>query len=346
MEKYEIIRRRMIYVGVVVFLIALVVLLYNMYFAPQAVQEPIFDKQDAKTFAIPEMIPGPGEEPILLGVETPPTEYEYPDHEGEKPLFFYTNPWLWEKQVYRLEDTTSDYVVKCGNFMMWITNWGLTGPVWRVTAYQDGNLVGVTDHFFIFEDDDQWFGVEEGDTLPGVVHRYEDVSMDEQATKKEVESKNLSFGINVQLNSFDDEFVHYSLDRNSLSVEFEWTASKKEVILLSSEENRTWYKIGQKKFFVQKRAPYKDAVFIGGIDGIGRVMVLSFIGEFVKADMKGIYYLREGTLYFKSYIPLYINNYAEHYVEIPAKFLDYIEFPAVGQGNSNDKSRPLKTPLF
>lgn len=343
----KIFRGIMMVLGILMMLNAFGVVLYKVYITPEGAEvqrEPVFDKQNAETFVIPKVIPGPKDDPIPLGVETPPIDMEWTDHEGERPLFFYHKPqMLWEFEVFRVLGTTADYVVRSGNYMMWVTSYGVTGPVWRVTSYQEGKMVGVTDHYFLFEDDGNIYAVEEGDTLPGVVHSYDDISEQEKASKKDVKPRKLRFGENVQINSLDDEFVELSVEGNWLYIKFNLTAAKNDNIPLTSMEYRKWYRYGDDRiFFVQERSPIKDAVFVGGIDGIGRVIVISFMGEFVKADSRGIYYERSGEIYFMSFIPMYFDEYAEYYTEVPAEFLEYIEFPTEIQGSVNDESERME----
>ena len=346
----------MIFAGILMLAIALVVELCQMYIMPEGAevhrevqmerrnvgQGSAFDKLNAETLTIPAAVQGSEEELTAIGVETLPIEMEWPDHEGEKPPFYYTTPWLWENKVYRIVGTTSDFVVKCGNNLMWISNYGLAGPVWKSIADREGTLIGVTENYFLFEDNGLVYAVGEGNVLS-----IDEISEDELATKKEVKPRNLSFGGNVQVNSWDDKIVELTLDRHTLHVKFNVPASKADSIPLASKSYREWYEYTDGRlFFVQDMSSHKEAVFIGGINGITRVMVIPFIGEFEKADSKGIYYIWDDEEYFKSFVPIFYDDYAENYPEVPAEILNYIEFPdEIGSKNDIAISAQGKVPF-
>lgn len=54
---------------------------------------------------------------------------------------------------------------------------GAFGPVWKITNHS-GTLVGVTDHYFLFEDNGTVYAIESGASWNGAQHKFSELSTD------------------------------------------------------------------------------------------------------------------------------------------------------------------------
>ena len=75
---------------------------------------------------------------------------------------------------------------------------------------------------------------------------------------------------------------------------------------ITTNSSIQWMELGGRSFFIQETAtPFtKEAVFIGEIDGIPRVITIFFSGNLIEVNSRGIVYERDGMTYYKSFYPI------------------------------------------
>ena len=120
----------------------------------------VFDKPER--FVIPKTRDKYGNQ-VLLGTINP----EGADWgEGKEPLFLVTPGELTE--TYKIAGS-NQCIIRMDNYLLEVTlNPGVC-PVWSITTYSDGKIIGVTDHCYIFRDGGRAFPLPDN-TGPGGIY--------------------------------------------------------------------------------------------------------------------------------------------------------------------------------
>ena len=291
---------------------------------------------------IPEIILGPGEEPVPLGVKVPDSVMSR--IEGPKPLFLYSHPEYWD-EIYRLEGSDVGYVVKVGNYYIDITFQGGFGPAWKYTSYSSGKLYGVTPNYFLFSLPSGIYAIEQLSVDQGKTKWAEDLPKEELDFLQKVDQEPVDLDVsrNVQINDFSKEFVNLDIRTGEVDVSFVdgFTSAKPTTLRVTSP---LWHRFSDgRRFFVQtKEDGSSEAVFIGGIEGNMQVICIPFKGKFLEADSRGIFYQRGEKKFFKSFYPIWVNG-EELFPEMPMEQLSCgVEFLWERQSNGFQHSTLLE----
>lgn len=301
----------------------------------------VFDKPER--FVIPKTRDKYGNQ-VLLGTINP----EGADWgEGKEPLFLVTPGELTE--TYSITGSRH-CIIRMDNYLLEVTlNPGVC-PVWSITSYSDGKIIGVTNHCYIFRDGGRIYAVENSNATDGVVHDYDILPMAERESEKAVIPVSVEVPNNVQINGWDwnelelqvlEGGVVMSFPRDTVSNGYEFVPV----------ESPNWYQFYDGRlFFVQQtntNEPY-EAVFVGAFEGNFQAIRIPFNGELRFADTLGIHYMRDGEHFFKSYYPVVINGKME-FPEVPEKvfIMGDFDFPAEIWGTypQKSKSAEIKAPF-
>lgn len=292
---------------------------------------------------IPEIVPGPEEGPIPLGIPYP--EDLLDESWTSKPLFLYTLPEFapYIKEAYKLEGSDVGYILHVKNYWLEITFKGAYGPVWKFTSFSEGELFGVTPNHFVFQINGKLFYIEQESVKGGRKGRYEELPNSEKDYLQHVkEVDGFHMALNVQINDFKRADLSFGAD-GMLEVVFpKTTVSKRAALRVDSPD---WYQFRDgRMFFIHTiDTSHKEAVFVGGIDGIMQVIQIPFRGEFAGADDCGIFYQRGERTYFKSFYPIRVGD-EMLFPEIDGNLLgkEGIEFPDELKSTSNQESIPAE----
>ena len=307
----------------------------------QAEEHAVYNREDL-IGVIPEILLGPGEDPVPLGVKVPDSVMSR--IEGPKPLFLYSHPEYWD-EIYKLEGDDVGYVVKVGNYYIDITFQGGFGPAWKYTSYNSGKLYGVTPNYFLFSLPSGIYAIEQLSVDQGKTHWAEDLPKEELDFLQRVSSEPVQLNVsrNVQINDFSKEFVNLDIRTGEVDVSFAegFTSAKSTTIRVTSP---LWHRFSDgRRFFVQtKEDGSSEAVFVGGIEGNMQVICIPFKGKFLEADSRGIFYQRGGTQFFKSFYPIWVNG-EELFPEMEESLMHCgVEFLWERQSNGFKHSTPLE----
>ena len=292
-----------------------------------------------------------------------PVEWE----SGKETDLSYVNPRNWQRTY--TEEGSDRYVIECGGYLMEVTPKTVYGPVWMYSDYHScGELVGVTANSFVFQEEGRWMAVYWGDFHEERRVFFEDLLEQERNTFKAVSESNIHQARSVQLESWHGKKFNWwiSEDERTVYVDFpEWTVSRPGFVQLAEDANfdreypykgdaLVWHQYAgglDQTFFDQQvgEAPgYREAVFIGAIDGAAQIIEIPFEGDFISADAYKITYAREGNIYSKSLYPWYIDG--EYvYPEFPHTIFTWgeLDFPKELNGDSSMGTISMdKKPLF
>lgn len=307
----------------------------------QAEEHAVYNREDL-IGVIPEILLGPGEDPVPLGVKVPDSVMSR--IEGPKPLFLYSHPEYWD-EIYKIEGTDIGYVVKVKNYYLHISFQGGFGPVWNFTSYNKGKIYGVTPNHLLFVDDSGIYAISQGSATDGIAHWAEDLPKEELDFLQRVSSEPVDLDVsrNVQINDFSKEFVNLDIRTGEVDVSFVegFTSAKPTKIKVTSP---LWHRFSDgRRFFVQtKEDGSSEAVFIGGIEGNMQVICIPFKGKFLEADSRGIFYQRGNKTFFKSFYPIWVNG-EELFPEMEESLMHCgVEFLWERQSNGFKHSTPLE----
>ncbi len=309
---------------------------------PETTEYALSEEDTSLGNVIPEIVPGPEEGPIPLGIPYPETV-----EDGSKPLFLYTLPEFapYIKEAYKLEESDVGYILHVKEYWIEITFKGAYGPVWKYTSFSEGELFGVTPNHFVFQIDGKLFYIEQESVNGGRKGQYEDLPAEEKDYLQHVSNiDGFHMARNVQIEDFKSDSIEFAFRYDGLlEIRFpEATVSRNAALRADSPE---WYQFRDGRMFFVRTidAFHKEAVFIGGIDGIMQVIQIPFRGEFSGADEFGIYYERRGKTYFKSFYPIRVGDEVL-FPEIDGNLLgkEGIEFPDELNSTSNQESIPAE----
>ena len=301
----------------------------------------VFDKP--KRFVIPKTQDQYGNH-VLLGTINP----EGADWGEEKePLFLVTPGELTE--TYKIAGS-NHCIIRFKEYLLEVTlNPGVC-PVWSITSYSDGKIVGITDHCYIFRDGGRVYAVENSNATNGVVHEYDILPLAERESEKAVIPVRVEVPKNVQINSWEWNDLEIQTVEGGVVMSFprDTVSNGYEFVPVESPD---WYQFYDGRiFFVQQtytNEPY-EAVFVGAFEGNFQAIRIPFNGELRFADTLGIHYMRDGEHFFKSYYPVVINGKME-FPEVPEKvfIMGDFDFPAEIWGTypQKSKSAEIKAPF-
>lgn len=256
--------------------------------------------------------------------------------DDKTPLFKYNNPENWDK-VYRLKG--GDFVVLEGEYLMRISLIGREGPVWSYcqTPEFGGEVIGVTDNYFIIQNDEGTFAITDEACIP-----FDEISEEEKASMKEASKVEVEFTDRVTIDRWLDGKITYNVSDDHSYVDILFTGYERGVDTTLYLWEETWYQLesSEHMYFIQTDIDpiAKTAGFIVNMDGIEKLLLIRFDGDFFDANEFGIVYIRDGIKYFKSYYPINVDGY-EVFPEIPVSAFYYgIEFPMVKNLKEYDNS--------
>lgn len=296
--------------------------------------EPL--KVNANEPEIP-VVQNSGEEPTPVGFQT---DEEVDWGEEETPKFLYSLD-MCEK-FFRVRGIDK-YIIRNGNVYMLISLKGSYGPVWEYTVTELEDIVAITAKHFIFKDEKNVLAIE---FETGNQQHFENLSQEEKDSWHDLKEVQIKPFKSARIDSWTRDYVEWQLIDNATIVHIEFQEDmyeRSEDIFLSNQKE--WYRFsGDRLFFVQSspgEETEKEAVFIGGMNGAKRAIIIPFEGEFLLANQWGILYTREGKRFFKSYFPLMVSGY-DVYPELPASiFLLDIKQPSVVNIEGGEESTIL-----
>ena len=292
-----------------------------------------FDKPER--FVIPKTRDKYGNQ-VLLGTINP----EGADWgEGKDPLFLVTPGELTE--TYKIAGSRHS-IIRIDEYLIEVTlNPGVC-PVWSITSYSDGKIIGVTDHCYIFRDGGRVYAVENSNATDGMVHEFDELPLAERESEKAVIPVQVEVPKNVQINSWEWNDLEIQTVKGGVVMSFPRATVSKGTEWVPVEDP-DWYQFYDGRiFFVQQtytNEPY-EAVFVGAFEGNFQAIRIPFNGELRFADTLGIHYTRDNENFFKSYYPVVINGKME-FPEVPEKvfIIGDFDFPAEIWGTYPQKSK-------
>ena len=312
---------------------------------PETTEYALSEEEQSLGNVIPEIVPGPEEGPIPLGIPYP--EEQANEGGASKPLFMYALPQFapYIKAAYKLEGSDVGYVLHVKEYWLEITFQGAYGPVWKFTSFSEGELFGVTPNHFVFLIDGKLFYIEQESVNGGRKGRYEVLPEEEKEYLQHVSNiDGFHMARNVQIDDFKSKNIKIAFRYDGLlEVRFpEATVSRNAALRADSPE---WHQFRDGRMFFIRTVDisHQEAVFIGGIDGMMQVIQIPFRGEFSYADDCGIFYQRGERTYFKSFYPIRVGD-EMLFPEIDGRILnrDGIELPREFNSTPNQDSNPAE----
>ena len=259
--------------------------------------------------------------------------------EGKDPLFLVTPGEL--NETYKIAGSRHS-IIRIDEYLIEVTPNPGVCPVWSITSYSDGKIIGVTDHCYIFRDGGRVYAVENSNATDGMVHEFDELPLAERESEKAVIPVQVEVPKNVQINSGEWNDLEIQTVKGGVVMSFPRATVSKGTEWVPVEDP-DWYQFYDGRiFFVQQtytNEPY-EAVFVGAFEGNFQAIRIPFNGELRFADTLGIHYTRDNENFFKSYYPVVINGKME-FPEVPEDvfILGDFDFPAEIWGTYPQKSK-------